>query len=72
MMDVNFKWLVWCVCFGKFDGVRMENGMLIVMLYISDVFVVVEVINVEIMEMYFLVEVFDFLWEVYEWIGFVD
>lgn len=72
MMDVNLKRLAWRARFGKLDGVRMENGTLIVTPHTSDVPAAAEAINAEITEMYPLVEVPDLLREVHEWTGFAD
>ena len=72
MMDVNLKRLAWRARFGKLDGVRMENGMLIVTPHTSDVPAAAEALNAEITDMYPLVEVPDLLREVHEWTGFAD
>lgn len=72
MMDANLKQLAWRARFGKLDGVRMENGTLIVTPLASDVPAAAEAINAEITEMYPLVEVPDLLREVHEWTGFAD
>ena len=72
MMDVNLKRLAWRARFGKLDGVRMENGTLIVTPHTSDAPAAAEAINAEITEMYPLVEVPDLLREVHEWTGFAD
>ncbi|MDL7269277.1 Tn3 family transposase [Escherichia coli] len=72
MMDVNLKRLAWRARFGKLDGVRVENGTLIVTPHTSDVPAAAEALNAEITEMYPLVEVPDLLREVHEWTGFAD
>jgi TnpA family transposase len=72
MMDANLKQLAWRARFGKLDGVRMENGTLIVTPLASDVPAAAEALNAEITEMYPLVEVPDLLREVHEWTGFAD
>lgn len=72
MMDANLKQLAWRARFGKLDGVRMENGTLIVTPLASDVPAAAEVLNAEITDMYPLVEVPDLLREVHEWTGFAD
>ncbi|MBB4339884.1 Tn3 family transposase [Rhizobium leguminosarum] len=72
MMDFNLKRLAWRVRYGKLEGVRMENGTLIVTLRVSDVPAAAEALNAEISEMYPLVEVPDLLREVHEWTGFAD
>lgn len=59
MMDFNLKRLVWRARFGKLDGVRIENGTLIVTPNTSDVPAAAEALNAEITEMYPLVEVPD-------------
>lgn len=72
MMDFNLKRLAWRARFGKLDGVRMENGTLIVTPHASDVPAAAEALKAEITEMYPLVEVPDLLREVHEWTGFAD
>lgn len=72
MMDFNLKRLAWRVRYGKLEGVRMENGTLIVTPRVSDVPAAAEALNAEISEMYPLVEVPDLLREVHEWTGFAD
>jgi TnpA family transposase len=72
MMDVNLKRLAWHARFGKLDGVRMENGTLIVTPHTSDVPAAADALNAEITDMYPLVEVPDLLREVHEWTGFAD
>lgn len=72
MMDFNLKRLAWRARYGKLEGVRMENGTLIVTPHASDVPAAAEALNAEITEMYSLVEVPDLLREVHEWTGFTD
>lgn len=72
MMDFNLKRLAWRVRYGKLEGVRMENGTLIVTPRVSDVPAAAEALNAEISEMYPLVEVPDLLREVHEWTAFAD
>lgn len=72
MMDFNLKRLAWRARYGKLEGVRMENGTLIVTPHASDVPAAAEALNAEITEMYPLVEVPDLLREVHEWTGFAD
>lgn len=72
VMDFNLKRLAWRVRFGKLDGVRMENGILIVTPHTSNVPAAVESLNAEITDMYPLIEVPDLLREVHQWTGFAD
>ena len=72
MMDFNLKQLAWRARCGKLEGVRMENGTLVVTPRSSDIPAAVEALNAEIGEMYPLVEVPDLLREVHEWTGFAD
>lgn len=72
MMDFNLKRLAWRARHGKLEGVRMENGTLVVTPRASDIPVAAEALNAEITEMYPLVEVPDLLREVHEWTGFAD
>lgn len=72
MMDFNLKRLAWRARFGKLDGVRIENGTLIVTPHTSHVPAAAEALNAEITDMYPLVEVPDLLREVHEWTGFAD
>jgi TnpA family transposase len=72
MMDFNLKRLAWRARYGKLEGVRMENGTLIVTPRASDIPAAAEALNAEITEMYPLVEVPDLLREVHEWTGFAD
>lgn len=72
MMDFNLKRLVYRARNGKLDGVRLEDGTLIVTPRASDIPTAVDNLNAEISDMYPLVEVPDLLREVYEWTGFAD
>lgn len=72
MMDFNLKRLAWRARYKKLEGVRMENGTLIVTPRASDIPAAAEALNAEITEMYPLVEVPDLLREVHEWTGFAD
>lgn len=72
MMDFNLKRLAWRARYGKLEGVRMENGTLIVTPLASYVPAAADILNAEITEMYPLVEVPDLLREVHEWTGFAD
>ena len=72
MMDFNLKRLAWRARYGKLEGVRMENGTLIVTPHRSAVPAAAETLYAEITDMYPLVEVPDLLREVHEWTGFAD
>lgn len=72
MMEFRLKQLAWRARYGKLEGVRMENGTLIVTPHASDIPAVAEALKAEITEMYPLVEVPDLLREVHEWTGFAD
>jgi TnpA family transposase len=72
MMDFNLKRLAYRARNGKLDGVRLEAGTLIVTPRVSDIPAAADELNVEISEMYPLVEVPDLLREVHEWTGFAD
>ena len=71
-MDTNLKRLAWQARFGKLDGVRMENGTLIVTPLTNNVPAAAEALNAEITDMYPPVEVPDLLREVHEWTGLAD
>ncbi|KOF12405.1 transposase [Ensifer adhaerens] len=71
-MDFNLKRLAYRARNGKLEGVRLDAGTLIVTPPASDVPAAAEELNVEISEMYPLVEVPDLLREVHEWTGFAD
>ncbi|MFN3845206.1 MAG: Tn3 family transposase [Paracoccaceae bacterium] len=71
-MDFNLKRLAYRARNGKLDGVRLEAGTLIVTPRASDIPAAADELNVEISEMYPLVEVPDLLREVHEWTGFAD
>lgn len=72
MMDFNLKRLAYRARSGKLEGVRLEAGTLIVTPPASDVPAAAEELNVEISEMYPLIEVPDLLREVHEWTEFAD
>ena len=72
MMDFNLKRLTWRARYGKLDGVRLENGILIVTPRASDVPAAAAALNAEISEMYPLVDVPDLLREVHDWTAFAD
>lgn len=72
MMDFNLKRLAYRARNGKLEGVRLEAGTLIVTPSASEVPAAAEDLNIEISEMYPLVEVPDLLREVHEWTGFAD
>jgi TnpA family transposase len=72
VMDFNLKRLAYRARNGKLDGVRLEAGTFIVTPGASEVPAAAEDLNVEISEMYPLVEVPDLLREVHEWTGFAD
>ncbi|MFW8609882.1 Tn3 family transposase [Rhizobium beringeri] len=72
MMDFNLKRLAWRARYGKLEGVRIENGTLIVTPRVSDIPAAADSLNAEISGMYPLVEVPDLLREVHEWTGFAD
>ena len=72
MMEFRLKQLAWRARYGKLDGVRMENGILIVTPHASNIPAAAETLYAEISEMYPLVEVPDLLREVHEWTGFAD
>jgi len=72
VLDFNLKRLAYRARAGKLEGVRLEAGTLIVTPTAGDVPAAAEELNVEISEMYPLVEVPDLLREVHEWTGFAD
>lgn len=72
MMDFNLKRLAYCARNRKFDHVRLEAGTLIVTPRASDIPAAADELNVEISEMYPLIEVPDLLREVHDWTGFAD
>ena len=72
MLDFNLKRLAYRARAGQLEGVRLEGGTLIVTPTDSDVPAAAEELNVEITEMYPLVEVPDLLRDVHDWTGFVD
>ena len=72
VLDFNLKRLAYRARTGQLEGVRLEGGTLIVTPTASDVPAAAEELNVEISEMYPLVEVPDLLRDVHDWTGFVD
>lgn len=72
MMDFNLKRLAYRSRNGKLDGVRLDAGTLIVTPRASDIPAAADELNVEISEMYPLIEVPDLLREVHDWTGFAD
>ncbi len=72
MMDFNLKRLAYRARNGKLDGVRLDAGTLIVTPRPSGIPVAADELNVEISEMYPLIEVPDLLREVHDWTGFAD
>ena len=72
MMDFNLKRLAYRARNGKLDGVRLDAGTLIVTPRASDIPAAADELNVEISEMYPLIEVPDLLREVHDWTGFAD
>ena len=72
VMDFNLKRLAYRARNGKLEGVRLEAGTLIVTPGASEVPAAAKDLNVEISEMYPLVEVPDLLREVHEWTGLAD
>lgn len=72
MMDFNLKRLAYRARNGKLDHVRLEAGTLIVTPRASDIPAAADELNVEISEMYPLIEVPDLLREVHDWTGFAD
>ncbi|MDG4892706.1 Tn3 family transposase [Mesorhizobium sp. WSM4976] len=72
MLDFNLKRLAHRARSGKLEGVRLEDGTLIVTPTASEVPAAAADLNAEISDMYPLVEVPDLLREVHEWTGFAD
>ncbi|WP_245518845.1 MULTISPECIES: Tn3 family transposase [unclassified Mesorhizobium] len=72
MLDFNLKRLAHRARSGKLEGVRLENGTLIVTPIAGEVPAAADELNAEISELYPLVEVPDLLREVHEWTGFAD
>ncbi|PRA79323.1 DDE transposase, partial [Ochrobactrum sp. MYb29] len=70
MMDFNLKRLAYRARNGKLNYVRLEAGTLIVTPRASDIPAAADELNVEISEMYPLIEVPDLLREVHDWTGF--
>lgn len=71
-LDFNLKRLAYRARNGKLEGVRLEAGTLIVTPLASEVPAAADDLNIELSEMYPLVEVPDLLREVHEWTGFAD
>ncbi|TIV43903.1 MAG: Tn3 family transposase, partial [Mesorhizobium sp.] len=72
LLEFNLKRLAYRARNGKLEGVRLEAGTLIVTPLSSEVPTAADELNVELNEMYPLVEVPDLLREVHEWTGFAD
>lgn len=72
MMDFNLKRLAYRARNGKLDHVRLEAGIMIVTPRASDIPAAADELNVEISDMYPLIEVPDLLREVHDWTGFAD
>ena len=71
-LDFNLKRLAYRARNDRLDGVRLEGGTLLVTPLASEVPPASEALNLELNEMYPLVEVPDLLREVHEWTGFAD
>lgn len=72
MMDFNLKRLAYRARNRKLDHVRLEAGTLIVTPRTSDIPAAADELNIEISDMYPLIEVPDLLREVHDWTGFAD
>jgi hypothetical protein len=72
MLDFNLKRLAHRARNGKLEGVCLDAGRLQVTPLASDVPAAAEELNLELNDMYPLVEVPDLLREVHEWTGFAD
>ncbi|QWK81239.1 Tn3 family transposase [Ochrobactrum sp. BTU1] len=72
MLDFNLKRLAHRARNGKLEGVRLEDGKLIVTPLASDVPVEADELNEELTGMYPLVEVPDLLKEVNDWTSFAE
>ena len=72
LLDFNLKRLAHRARNGKLEGVRLEAGTLLVTPLASEVPAAAEELNLELNDMYPLVEVPDLLREVHEWTGFAD
>jgi hypothetical protein len=72
VLDFNLKRLAYRARGGKLEGVRLENGKLVVAPLTSNVPAAAEELNWELAGMYPLVEVPDLLKEVHNWTGFAD
>ncbi|TCQ70422.1 TnpA family transposase [Ochrobactrum sp. BH3] len=72
MMDFNLKRLAYRARNRKLDHVRLKAGTLIVTPRTSDIPAAADELNIEISDMYPLIEVPDLLREVHDWTGFAD
>jgi hypothetical protein len=72
ILDFNLKRLAHRARSGKLEGVRLEDGTLIVTPTAGEVPAAAEELNAEISELYPVVEVPDLLREVHVWTGFAD
>ena len=72
LLDFNLKRLAHRARNGKLEGVRLEAGTLLVTPLASEVPAAAEELNLELNDMYPLIEVPDLLREVHEWTGFAD
>jgi hypothetical protein len=72
LLDFNLKRLAHRARNGKLEGVRLDAGTLIVTPLASEVPAAADELNIELSEMYPLVEVPDLLRDVHEWTGFAD
>lgn len=72
MINFNLKRLAYRARNRKLDHVRLEAGTLIVTPRASDIPAAADELNVEISQMYPLIEVPDLLREVHDWNGFAD
>jgi len=72
LLDFNLKRLAHRARNGKLEGVRLEAGTLLVTPLASEVPAAAEELNLELKDMYPLIEVPDLLREVHEWTGFAD
>ena len=72
LLDFNLKRLAYRARNGKLEGVRLDAGTLIVTPLASEVPAAADDLNVELNEMFPLVEVPDLLREVHQWTGFAD
>lgn len=72
MINYNLKRLAYRARNGKLNGVRLDAGTLIVTPRASDIPAAADELNVEISEMYALIEVPDLLRDLHDWTGFAD